>query len=50
MRRFVSSCRFVFNQALMAGAGKRWWHGSLSDLHRILTVAYFESIGMRRLA
>ena len=35
--------------ALAAGAGNRWWHCSLSDVHRVLTVSYFDSIGIPRL-
>ena len=35
--------------ALVAGAGNRWWHCSLSDVHRVLTVAYFDSLGIPRL-
>ncbi len=35
--------------ALIAGAGNRWWHCSLSDIHRVLTVKYFDSIGIPRL-
>lgn len=35
--------------ALVAGAGNRWWHCSLSDVHRILTVSYFDSLGVPRL-
>lgn len=35
--------------ALVAGAGNRWWHCSLSYVHRVLTVAYFDSLGIPRL-
>jgi len=35
--------------AQVAVAGRRWWHGSRSNLHRVLTVAYFDSIGIPRL-
>jgi RNA-directed DNA polymerase len=35
--------------ALVAGAGNRWWHCSLSDVHRVLTVSYFDSLGIPRL-
>ena len=35
--------------ALVAGAGRRWWHCSCSALHRVLTVAYFDSLGIPRL-
>lgn len=34
--------------ALVAGAGNRWWHCSLSDVHRVLTAAYFDSLGIPR--
>ena len=35
--------------ALVAGAGNRWWHCSLSDVHRVLTVDYFDKLGIPRL-
>lgn len=35
--------------ALVAGAGNRWWHCSLSDIHRVLTVSYFDNLGIPRL-
>ena len=35
--------------AQVAVAGRRWWHCSRSNLHRVLTVAYFDSIGIPRL-
>ncbi len=35
--------------ALVAGAGNRWWHCSLSDIHCVLTVSYFDSLGIPRL-
>ena len=35
--------------AQVAAAGRRWWHCSRSNLHRVLTVAYFDSIGIPRL-
>jgi len=36
--------------ALVAGAGGRWWHCSRSDLHRILSVEYFDGHGVPRLS
>jgi RNA-directed DNA polymerase len=33
----------------VAALSRRWWHNSLSGLHRILTVTYFDSLGMPRL-
>jgi len=35
--------------AQVAVAGRRWWHCSRSNLHRVLTVTYFDSIGIPRL-
>lgn len=35
--------------AQVAAAGRRWWHSSRSNLHRVLTVDYFDSIGVPRL-
>lgn len=35
--------------AQVAASGRRWWHCSRSNLHRVLTVAYFDSIGIPRL-
>ncbi len=35
--------------AQVAVAGRRWWHCSRSNLHRVLTVEYFDSIGIPRL-
>lgn len=35
--------------AQVAVAGRRWWHCSRSNLHRVLTVTYFDSIGIARL-
>jgi hypothetical protein len=34
--------------ALVVGAGNRWWYCSLSDVHRVLMVAYFDSLGIPR--
>ena len=35
--------------AQVAAAGRRWWHCSRSNLHRMLTVAYFDNLGIPRL-
>lgn len=35
--------------AQVAVAGRRWWHCSRCNLHRVLTVTYFDSIGIPRL-
>ncbi|MBK9442623.1 MAG: group II intron reverse transcriptase/maturase [Comamonadaceae bacterium] len=35
--------------AQVAAAGRRWWHCSRSNLHRVLTVAYFDNLGIPRL-
>jgi RNA-directed DNA polymerase len=35
--------------AQVAVAGRRWWHCSRSNLHRVLTVTHFDSIGIPRL-
>jgi RNA-directed DNA polymerase len=32
--------------ALVAGGGKRWWHCSRSGLHKVLTVAHFDRLGV----
>ena len=29
--------------------GRRWWRNSLSALHNVLTIAYFDRLGMSRL-
>jgi RNA-directed DNA polymerase len=34
----------------IAGACGRWWHCSEGDLHRILTVKYFDAMGIPRLS
>jgi RNA-directed DNA polymerase len=34
----------------VAGAGGRWWHCSLSELHRVLSVEYFDSLGIPRVS
>ncbi len=36
--------------ALVAGGGNRWWHHSQSGLNKVLTVAYFDSLGVPRLS
>jgi len=33
----------------VAALGRRWWHNSLSGLHQVMTIAYFDSLGMPRL-
>ncbi|WP_265923414.1 group II intron reverse transcriptase/maturase [Cupriavidus nantongensis] len=33
----------------VAALSRRWWHNSLSALHRVLTTAYFDSLGLPRL-
>lgn len=33
----------------VAGAGCGWWRCSLSEVHRVLSVAYFDSLGIPRL-
>ena len=33
----------------VAGNSCRWWHNSRLDLHRVLTIAYFDRLGMPRL-
>ena len=34
----------------VAALSRRWWHNSLSALHNVLTIAYFDAIGMPRLS
>lgn len=34
----------------VAALSRRWWHNSLSAIHRVLTTAYFDSLGLPRLA
>ncbi|MGE6581673.1 hypothetical protein ACQKD0_11735, partial [Vreelandella aquamarina] len=31
----------------VAALSRRWWHNSLSGVHHVLTVAYFDRLGMR---
>ena len=33
----------------VAAMSRRWWHNSLSALHGVLTIAYFDRLGMPRL-
>jgi len=33
----------------VAALSRRWWHNSLSAIHRVLTTAYFDSLGLPRL-
>ena len=35
---------------LAAGGGSRWWHHSQSLLNKVLTVSYFDSLGVPRLS
>lgn len=32
----------------VAATGRRWWHTSRAKLHQVLTVAYFDSVGIPR--
>ena len=34
----------------VAALSRRWWHNSLSAIHRVLTVAYFDRLGVPRLS
>lgn len=34
----------------VAALSHRWWHNSLTALHRVLTIAYFDRLGMPRLS
>ncbi|MHB1606663.1 MAG: hypothetical protein ACYC9S_09270 [Leptospirales bacterium] len=34
---------------LVAGGGSRWWHHSQSGLNKVLTVSYFDSLGVPQL-
>jgi RNA-directed DNA polymerase len=36
--------------SLISGAGGRWWYHSQSNLNKVLTVAYFDSLGFPRLS
>jgi RNA-directed DNA polymerase len=36
--------------ARVAGNARRWWHNSRLDLHRVLTIAYFDRLGFPRLS
>lgn len=33
----------------VAALSRRWWHNSMSALHHVLTIAYFDRLGMPRL-
>lgn len=33
----------------VAALSRRWWHNSMSAIHRVLTIAYFDRMGMPRL-
>jgi RNA-directed DNA polymerase len=34
----------------VAALSRRWWHNSLSAIHHVLTIAYFDRLGLPRLA
>ncbi len=34
----------------VAALSRRWWHNSLSAVHQVLTIAYFDRLGMPRLS
>jgi RNA-directed DNA polymerase len=34
----------------VAALGRRWWHNSLSAVHHVLTIAYFDRLGLPRLS
>ncbi|MNR15007.1 Group II intron, maturase-specific domain [compost metagenome] len=34
----------------VAALSRRWWHNSLSAVHRVLTIAYFDRLGVPRLS
>jgi RNA-directed DNA polymerase len=33
----------------VAALSRRWWHNSMTALHKVLTITYFDSLGMPRL-
>jgi RNA-directed DNA polymerase len=33
----------------VAALSRRWWHNSMTALHHVLTIAYFDRLGMPRL-
>jgi RNA-directed DNA polymerase len=35
--------------AALVGVSRRWWHSSHAQVHRVLTVSYFDSLGIPRL-
>jgi hypothetical protein len=35
---------------LVAANSRRWWHNSVMALNRVLTIAYFDRLGVRRLS
>ncbi|MHB8370970.1 MAG: group II intron maturase-specific domain-containing protein [Leptospirales bacterium] len=35
---------------MVAGGGSRWWHNSRLGLNKVLTVSYFDSLGVPRLS
>jgi len=34
----------------VAALSRRWWHNSLSAIHHVLTIAYFDRLGVPRLS
>jgi hypothetical protein len=34
----------------VAALSRRWWHNGMTALHHVLTIAYFEALGMPRLS
>ncbi len=36
--------------SLVAGTGGRWWHGSQANLNQVITVQYFDKLGIPRLS
>jgi RNA-directed DNA polymerase len=34
----------------VAALSRRWWHNSLSTIHSVLTIAYFDRLGVPRLS
>ena len=34
----------------VAALSRRWWHNSLSAVHHVLTIAYFDRLGVPRLS
>lgn len=34
----------------VAALSRRWWHNSRSAIHKVLTIAYFDNLGVPRLS